>query len=86
LADQGAPGVVRWAVDRVVTGALEAELLEPVIAGEHYVVVARPGGQEGRRLFADAALYSADGDALGVARQTAVLTGSGVPLGLGRWG
>jgi hypothetical protein len=86
LADQGAPGVVRWAVDRVVTGALEAELLEPVIAGEHYVVVARPGGQEGRRLFADAALYSADGDALGVARQTAVLTASGVPLGLGRWG
>jgi hypothetical protein len=51
-----------------------------------YVVVARHGGREGRRLFADAALFSADGDTLGVARQTAVLTGSGVPLGLGRWG
>jgi hypothetical protein len=71
--------------DRVVTGALEAQLLGPVIAQERYVVVAWPSGREGRRLFAEAALFSGEGEALGVARQTAVLTGSGIPLGLELW-
>jgi hypothetical protein len=71
--------------DRVVTGALEAQLLEPVIAGERSVVVAWPSGRDGRKLFAGAALFSRDGEVLGIARQTAVLTGSGVPLGLERW-
>ena len=71
--------------DRVVTGGLEARLLGPVLAAERYVVVAWPAGREGRRVFAQAALFSSDGEALGIARQTAVLTGSGIPLGLAAW-
>jgi hypothetical protein len=46
------------------------------------VIVAWPSGSEGRRLFADAALFSDTGEALAVSRQTAVITDSGVPLGL----
>jgi hypothetical protein len=75
----------RDSTDRAVTGGLEAQLLGPVIAGERYVVVAWPSGRDGRRLFAGAALFSGDGEALGIARQTAVLTGSGIPLGLAAW-
>jgi hypothetical protein len=68
--------------DRVVTGGLETRLAGPVRAGQSYVIVAWPSGSEGRRLFADAALFSDTGEAFAVSRQTAVITDSGVPLGL----
>ena len=55
-----------------------AQLRGAVIAQERYVVVAWPSGREGRRLFAEAALFSGEGEVLGVARQTAVLTGVGI--------
>lgn len=72
--------------DRVVTGALESELRGPVEAGGRYVIVAWPSGSEGRRLLADAVLFSEAGEALAVSRQTAVVTEFGVPLGLSAFG
>lgn len=70
------------AEERVVTGALETRLLGQVVAGERYVIVAWPMGRDGRRLFAGAALFSSDGEPLGLSRQTLIATASGVPLGL----
>jgi hypothetical protein len=71
--------------ERVVTGELEAQLLGPVLAEEGHVVVAWPMGRDERKLFAGAAVYSKEGSLLGLARQTAVVTGSGVPLGRDHW-
>lgn len=68
--------------DHVVTGALETELASPVRAGERHTILAWPGGNEGRRLFAEAALFTSEGQSIAVSRQTAVLTDAGVPLGL----
>lgn len=70
------------AEERVVTGALETRLWGSVVAGERYVIVAWPMGREGRRLFAGAALFTIDGEPLGLSRQTLIATASGVPLGL----
>lgn len=70
--------------DHVVTGALQTELVQPVRAGERYTILAWPSGGEGRRLFADAALLTSEGEPAAVSRQTAVLTGAGVPLGLSK--
>jgi hypothetical protein len=68
--------------DRVVTASLEAELRSPAKAGESYAIIAWPSGGEGRRLFADAALLTETGEPVAVSRQTAVITDTGVPLGL----
>lgn len=68
--------------DRVVTGALETRVARPIRAGESCAIVAWPAGGKGRKLFADAALLSDGGEVLAVSRQTAVITDSGVPLGL----
>ena len=70
------------AEERVVTGALETRLLGPVVAGERYAIVAWPIGREGRRLYAGAAIFSSDGEPLGLSRQTLIATEAGVPLGL----
>jgi len=70
--------------DRVVTAAMETELRAPVNAEESHTIIAWPSGGQGRRLLADAALVSENGEPLAISRQTAVITEVGVPLGLAR--
>jgi hypothetical protein len=71
--------------DRIVTGAMETQLLGPVQAGDRHAIVAWPTGGEGRRLFAAAALFSGGGEALAFSPQTAVITDAGTPLSLLAW-
>lgn len=68
--------------DHVVTAGLATELRTPIRVGETYTVLAWPSGGEGRRLYADAAIFSSAGEVVAVSRQTAVITGAGVPLGI----
>ena len=51
-------------------GRMAAQQLAPVRAGERYVVLACATGSEGRRLFSESALLTADGGLVGVARTT----------------
>jgi hypothetical protein len=53
-----------------VLGRMAAEVVELPRVGERCVVVARPLGEDGRKLFAATALYGDDGRLLGRARQT----------------
>ena len=59
-----------------VLGRMAARILEPVRAGEDYVVVARPTGAEGSRRFAESALLASDGRAVAVARATWMVVAS----------
>jgi hypothetical protein len=52
---------------------MAADVRELPRVGERCVVVARPDGEEGRKLFAATALYGEDGRLLGRARQTWIL-------------
>lgn len=54
----------------VVLGRMAAEIRRLPEEGEQCVVVAWPLGEDGRKLFAGTALFSADGEPLAVARQT----------------
>jgi len=54
-------------------GRMAAEVRELPRVGERCVVVARPDGEDGRKLFAATALYGEDGRLLGRARQTWIL-------------
>jgi hypothetical protein len=54
-------------------GRMAADVRELPRVGERCVVVARPDGEEGRKLFAATALYGEDGRLLGRARQTWIL-------------
>jgi hypothetical protein len=54
-------------------GRMAAEVRDPPSVGERCVVVARPDGEDGRKLFAATALYGEDGRLLGRARQTWIL-------------
>jgi hypothetical protein len=70
--------------ERVVTAAMAVRQDAVVKGGEPHVVMAWPGGREGRSLLSGGAVFSADGDLLVAARQRAVVVvGRGVPLGLG---
>lgn len=71
--------------ETALTGRLEVRVTGPIEAGRRYVVVGWPIGSDGRKRFAGAAVRALDGHPLAVARQTMVVTGSGVPLGLDRW-
>ena len=51
-------------------GRMAADVRALPQVGERCVVVARPDGEEGRKLFAATALYGEDGRLLGRARQT----------------
>ena len=53
----------------VVLGRMTARVLRIPAAGEPCVVTAWPLGEEGRKLFAGTALFSADGELLALARQ-----------------
>ena len=64
-----------WAVGgpgrgEVVLGRMNAEIRRLPDEGEQCVVVAQPLGEDGRKLYAATALYSADGELLAFARQT----------------
>jgi hypothetical protein len=71
--------------DRAVTGTIAVDVRGSVRAGERYVIVGWPLGRDGRKLFAGAAICSAEGVPLVVARQTMILTPHGVPLGAESW-
>ena len=49
---------------------MNAEIRRLPEEGEQCVVVAQPLGEDGRKLYAATALYSADGELLALARQT----------------
>lgn len=51
-------------------GRMTAELLQPLRAGERYVVLGWPLGREGRKRYAATALFDAAGTAVGRAQQT----------------
>jgi hypothetical protein len=53
----------------VVLGRMTARVLRVPDAGEQCVVTAWPLGEEGRKLFAGTALFSAGGELLALARQ-----------------
>ena len=64
-----------WAVGgpgrgEVVLGRMNAEVRRLPGEREQCVVVAQPLGEDGRKLYAATALYSADGELLALARQT----------------
>ena len=64
-----------WAVGgpgrgEIVLGRMNAEIRRLPDEGEQCVVVARPLGEDGRKLYAGTALYSAEGELLALARQT----------------
>jgi hypothetical protein len=64
-----------WAVGApgrgdVVLGRMNAELRRLPAEGEQCIVLAWPLGEDGRKLHAGTALYSADGELLALARQT----------------
>jgi hypothetical protein len=64
-----------WAVDDfqregVLLGRMAAKRLSDFEGGQPYVVVGWRAGEEGRKRYAGSALFSADGDALAVARST----------------
>jgi hypothetical protein len=54
----------------IVLGRMAAEILRLPAEGERCVVAAWPLGEEGRKLHAGTALFSADGELLALARQT----------------
>ena len=63
-----------WAVGgpgrgEVVLGRMNAEIRRLPDEGEQCVVVAQPLGEDGRKLYAATALYSAEGELLALARQ-----------------
>jgi len=64
-----------WAVGgpgrgEIVLGRMNAEIRRLPDEGEQCVVVAQPLGEDGRKLYAATALYSADRELLALARQT----------------
>ncbi len=54
----------------ILLGRLAARLLAPVRAGERCVVVGWPLGEDGRKLYAASALFSAEGELRAFARAT----------------
>lgn len=72
--------------DRVVTSKLAVEILAPVRSGEPCVVMGWPLGQDGHPHTAGAAVLSADGRTLAIAKQTLATTTWGVPLSRAAWG
>ena len=67
-----------------MTGRLEILIGAPVRVGEPYVIVGWPIGSDGRKRYAGAVI-EAEGRALAMARQTMIVTGNGVPLGMTHW-
>ena len=53
----------------LVLGRMTARILRVPDGGEQCVVTAWPLGEEGRKVFAGTALFSADGELLALARQ-----------------
>jgi hypothetical protein len=72
--------------ERIVSGRFATEMLGPVPSGRPQVVVAWPIGADGRKRFAGAALFAADGELLARSVQTClVVQDAGVPLGPRLW-
>ncbi len=71
--------------EKVVSGTLATALGGEVTPGTPHVIVAWPAGARGRRRFAGAALFTADGHLLAKSLQTCVVVEDGVPLGAHRW-
>ena len=81
--DRGLTGVVWAAIDcagayavggpgrgEVVLGRMAVEIVRLPEEGEQCIVVSWPLGEDGRKLYAGTALFSAGGEQLAVARQT----------------
>ena len=60
-----------------VTGQMSARLDRPIVIGQPHVVVSWPIDREGRKLFAGAAIFTADGELCALSRQTAILVSGG---------
>ena len=71
--------------ERVVTARLALRPVAPARVGEPCVVTGWDLGTEGRFRIAGAAVHSAEGRLLAVARHTLAPTDWGVPLGLDAW-
>jgi hypothetical protein len=78
-----APDSSEW----IVSGRFATEVVGQVRSGQPHVVVAWPVSADGRKRFAGAALFSADGELLAWSMQTCLVVpdGGGVPLGPRRW-
>lgn len=72
--------------DHVVSGRLAVRVDGSIRTGEPHVVMAWPLPSESGTRHAAAAVFTADGDLIAVARHTLVVTDWGVPLGLSRPG
>ena len=65
-----------WAVEReaenqpVVLGTMAARITRPIAIGTSLVVIGWPLGRDGRKLFSGTAVFAADGNLHGCARQT----------------
>jgi hypothetical protein len=71
--------------EKAVTGSMTVLQVGPIPAGETAVVVAWPIGRDGRKVHVGSAVASERGDVIAVARQTLIVTASGVPLDLEVW-
>jgi hypothetical protein len=71
--------------DRAVSGRLELHRHAPVRGDAQSIVVGWPIERQGRKVIAGAAIFSESGQLLVEARQTMILTQSGVPLHLTAW-
>jgi len=72
--------------ERVVTARLALRPMGPVPVGETCVVTGWAVGADGRYRVAGAAVHSAEGRLLAVARHTLAVTDWGVPLNPAAWG
>jgi hypothetical protein len=71
--------------DRAVSGRLALHQHAPVRGDVTSVVVGWPIEREGRKIIAGAAIFSESGRLLVEARQTMIVTQSGVPMSLAAW-
>jgi hypothetical protein len=71
--------------EHAVTGRLELHQHAPVPGDALTIVVGWPVERQGRKVIAGAGIFSESGRLLVEARQTLILTPSGVPLSLAAW-
>jgi len=70
---------------KAVTARMAVSIVGPVVPDQPHVVMAWPVARDGNKLYAGAAIFSADGQPLAIAKQTMAITGAGVPLDPGSW-
>jgi hypothetical protein len=71
--------------ESAVTGSMALSQLRPIPTGETALVLAWPIGRDGRKIHVGAAVASERGEVMAIARQTLIVTASGVPLDLEVW-